>query len=200
MRLGKIRTPHFRIVIADSRSARNSKAIEEIGRYSPASEPSLIEVNSERVQYWLGVGAQPTEAVTALLKITGDYQKANGLPGSEGTLKLQPARIDKRVAYEAAVKEAMNEPADGATTLKKKAAERLAAKSAPVVEETAPVAESTPTEETAPVAESTPTEETAPVAEAAPEAVVAEATAEEHHKLKHYHLCLRRVHSFGNYP
>jgi small subunit ribosomal protein S16 len=179
MRLGKIRTPHFRIVIADSRSARNSKAIEEIGRYSPASEPSLIEVNSERVQYWLGVGAQPTEAVTALLKITGDYQKANGLPGSEGTLKLQPARIDKRVAYEAAVKEAMNEPADGATTLKKKAAERLAAKSAPVVEEAAPVAESTPTQEAAPVAESTPTQEAAPVTEAAPEAVVAEATTEE---------------------
>jgi small subunit ribosomal protein S16 len=134
MRLGKIRTPHYRIVIADSRSARNSKAIEEIGRYSPASEPSLIEVNSDRVQYWLGVGAQPTEAVTALLKITGDYQKANGLPGSEGTLKPQPVRVDKRVAYEAAVKEAMNEPADGATTLKKKAAERLAAKAAPVVE------------------------------------------------------------------
>ena len=89
MRLGKIRTPHFRIVIADSRSARNSKAIEEIGRYSPASEPSLIEVNSERVQYWLGVGAQPTEAVTALLKITGDYQKAKGISGSEGTLKPQ---------------------------------------------------------------------------------------------------------------
>ena len=134
MRLGKIRTPHFRIVIADSRSARNSKAIEEVGRYSPASEPSLIEVNSERVQYWLGVGAQPTEAVTALLKITGDYQKANGLPGSEGTLKPQPVKIDKRVAYEAAVKEAMNEPADGATTLKKKAAEKLAAKAAPAVE------------------------------------------------------------------
>jgi small subunit ribosomal protein S16 len=134
MRLGKIRTPHFRIVIADSRSARNSKAIEEIGRYSPASEPSLIEVNSERVQYWLGVGAQPTEAVTALLKITGDYQKANGLPGSEGTLKPQPVKIDKRVAYEAAVKEAMNEPADGATTMKKKAAEKLAAKAAPAAE------------------------------------------------------------------
>ncbi len=123
MRLGKIRTPHFRIVIADSRSARNSKAIEEVGRYSPASEPSLIEVNSERIQYWMGVGAQPTEAVTALLKITGDYQKAHGLPGTEGTLKTIPARVDKRVAYEAAVKEAMNEPADGATTLKKKAAE-----------------------------------------------------------------------------
>ena len=176
MRLGKIRTPHFRIVIADSRSARNSKAIEEIGRYSPASEPSLIEVNSERVQYWLGVGAQPTEAVTALLKLTGDYQKANGLPGSEGSVKPQPPRIDKRVAYEAAVKEAMNEPADGATTLKKKAAERLAAKAAPVVEEApvaeAPVAEAPVAE--APVAEAAPVVEKAPVAEAVAEAVADE--------------------------
>ena len=176
MRLGKIRTPHFRIVIADSRSARNSKAIEEIGRYSPASEPSLIEVTSERVQYWLGVGAQPTEAVTALLKLTGDYQKANGLPGSEGSVKPQPPRIDKRVAYEAAVKEAMNEPADGATTLKKKAAERLAAKAAPVVEEApvaeAPVAEAPVAE--APVAEAAPVVEEAPVAEAVAEAVADE--------------------------
>ena len=180
MRLGKIRTPHYRIVIADSRSARNSKAIEEIGRYSPASEPSLIEVNSDRVQYWLGVGAQPTEAVTALLKITGDYQKANGLPGSEGTLKSQPIRVDKRVAYEAAVKEAMNEPADGATTLKKKAAERLAAKAAPAVEET-PVAEATPAVEETPVAEAAPVVEETPVAEAAPvaEAVAVEAAVEE---------------------
>ncbi len=147
MRLGKIRTPHYRIVIADSRSARNSKAIEEVGRYSPASEPSLIEVNSERIQYWMGVGAQPTEAVTALLKITGDYQKAHDLPGKEGTLKTLPVRIDKRVAYEAAVKEAMNEPADGATTLKKKAAEKLAAKSAPIVETPAEVAAETPVAE-----------------------------------------------------
>ena len=180
MRLGKIRTPHYRIVIADSRSARNSKAIEEIGRYSPASEPSLIEVNSDRVQYWLGVGAQPTEAVTALLKITGDYQKANGLPGSEGTLKPQPIRVDKRVAYEAAVKEAMNEPADGATTLKKKAVERLAAKAAPVVEE-APVAEAAPVVEETPVAEAAPIVEQTPVAEAAPvaEEVAVEAAVEE---------------------
>jgi small subunit ribosomal protein S16 len=172
MRLGKIRTPHFRIVIADSRSARNSKAIEEVGRYSPASEPSLIEVNSERIQYWIGVGAQPTEAVTALLKITGDYQKAHGLPGTEGTLKTIPARVDKRVAYEAAVKEAMNEPADGATTLKKKAAEKLAAKAAPVVVEEAPVevVAATPAE----TVEETPEQV---VAEAAPEAV-AEAPAE----------------------
>ena len=174
MRLGKIRTPHYRIVIADSRSARNSKAIEEIGRYSPASEPSLIEVNSDRVQYWLGVGAQPTEAVTALLKITGDYQKANGLPGTEGTLKPQPVRVDKRVAYEAAVKEAMNEPADGATTLKKKAAERLAAKDAPVVE-AAPAVEETPVAEAAPVVEETPVAEAAPVAEE----VAVEAAVEE---------------------
>jgi small subunit ribosomal protein S16 len=176
MRLGKIRTPHFRIVIADSRSARNSKAIEEIGRYSPASEPSLIEVNSERVQYWLGVGAQPTEAVTALLKITGDYQKANGLPGSEGTLKPQPVRVDKRVAYEAAVKEAMNEPADGATTLKKKAAEKLAAKAAPVVQE-ASVVESAP-EEAAPVVQEAPVAQ-AETVEAAPAEVVAETATEE---------------------
>jgi small subunit ribosomal protein S16 len=164
MRLGKIRTPHFRIVIA------------EIGRYSPAAEPSLIEVNSERVQYWLGVGAKPTEAVTALLKITGDYQKANGLSGSEGSLKPQPVKIDKRVAYEAAVKEAMNEPADGATTLKKKAAERLAAKAAPVVEE-APIAQATPTTDEQPVApEAVVTEEATAAAPAPAEAVAEETT------------------------
>jgi small subunit ribosomal protein S16 len=175
MRLGKIRTPHFRIVIADSRSARNSKAIEEVGRYSPASEPSLIEVNSERIQYWIGVGAQPTEAVTALLKITGDYQKAHGLPGTEGTLKTIPARVDKRVAYEAAVKEAMNEPADGATTLKKKAAEKLAAKSAPVVEVSEPVTQNAEAEVSEPVTQNAEAEVPAP---AVTEEVVAETPAE----------------------
>ena len=129
--MGKIRTPHFRIVVSDSRAARNSRAIEEIGRYSPGSEPSLIEVTSDRAQYWLSVGAQPTEAVAALLKITGDWQKFKGLPGSEGTLKKIAEKPHKRIAYEAAVKDAMNEPADGATTLKKKAADKLAAKAAP---------------------------------------------------------------------
>jgi small subunit ribosomal protein S16 len=177
MRLGKIRTPHFRIVIADSRSARNSKAIEEVGRYSPASEPSLIEVNSERIQYWIGVGAQPTEAVTALLKITGDYQKAHGLPGTEGTLKTIPARVDKRVAYEAAVKEAMNEPADGATTLKKKAAEKLAAKSAPAVSE--PVSQNAEAEVPAPVVnDEVVSEVIAEVPAETPAEAVAEAPAE----------------------
>jgi len=163
MRTGKIRTPYFRIVVSDSRKARNGLSIEEIGRYSPATEPSLIEVNSDRAQYWLGVGAQPTEAVEALLKITGDWQKAKGLPGAEGTLKKIAPKTPKQVAYEAAVKEAQNAPADGATTLKKKAAEKLAAKANPVVAE--PVSE-------------TPAVET-PVAEASPEVeVVAEAPAE----------------------
>ena len=165
MRLGKIRTPHYRIVVADARTARNSRAIEEIGRYNPGSEPSFIQVDSARAQYWLGVGAQPTEAVEAILKITGDWQKHKGLPGQEGTLRVAAEKPHKRVAYEAAVKEAMAEPADGATTAKKKAADKLAAKSAPAVEE---VVE-------APAAAA---EEAAPVAEEAAAEVVAEAAAE----------------------
>jgi len=172
MRLGKIRTPHFRIVVSDSRAARNSRAIEEIGRYSPSTEPSLIEVKSERAQYWLSVGAQPTEAVEALLKITGDWQKAKGLPGTEGTLRKIAPKPSKLIAYEAAVKEAQNEPADGATTLKKKAADKLAAKSAPVVEEAAPVAEEVAAVEETPVAA---VEETPVAVEETP----AEAPAEE---------------------
>lgn len=172
MRLGKIRTPHFRIVVTDSRKARNGLSIEEIGRYSPAQEPSLIEVKSDRAQHWLKVGALPTPAVEALLKVTGDWQKFKGLPGAEGTLKKAAPKEDKRIAYEAAVKAAANEPKDGATTMKKRAAEKLAAKSSPteasaesVVEEVAPV--EAPVE--APVA--------APVA-APVEAPAAEASAE----------------------
>lgn len=145
MRTGKIRTPYFRIVVSDSRKARNGLSIEEIGRYSPSSEPSLIEVNSDRAQYWLGVGAKPTEAVEAILKITGDWQKSKGLPGAEGTLKKIATKSPKQVAYEAAVKDAQSAPADGATTMKKKAAEKLAAKSAPVVE--TPAAEKSPASE-----------------------------------------------------
>lgn len=162
--MGKIRTPHFRIVVADSRSARNSKAIEEIGRYSPAQEPSLIIVNSERALYWMGVGATPTPAVEALLKITGDWQKFYDLPGKEGTLKVAPPRPDRRAAFESAAKEAMNEPKEGATTLKKRAAEKLAAKSAPKVEEAAaPEAEAVAAPE-APVAEES-APESAPASE-----------------------------------
>ena len=143
MRMGKIRTPYFRIVVTDSRKARNGLSIEEIGRYVPGQDPSIIEVNSERALYWLGVGAQPSEAVEALLKVTGDWQKHKGLPGTEGTLKVAAPKPAKSVAYEAAVKAAAAEPAEGATTLKKKAQEKLAAKSEPAkTEETpAPVAE-----------------------------------------------------------
>ena len=132
MRMGKIRTPFFRVVVTDSRKARNGLSIEEIGRYVPGQEPSLIEINSERALYWLGVGAQPSEAVEALLKVTGDWQKHKGLPGSEGTLRVAAPRVGKHVAYEAAVKNAMDEPKEGATTLKKKAQEKLAAKANPV--------------------------------------------------------------------
>lgn len=135
MRFGKIRTPYYRIVVTDSRKARNGLSIEEIGRYVPGQEPSLIEVNSDRALYWLGVGAQPTEAVAALLKVTGDWQKFKGLPGTEGTLKVRAPKPAKSVAYEAAVKAAASEPAEGATTLKKKAQDKLAAKANPVVEE-----------------------------------------------------------------
>ena len=137
MRFGKIRTPHYRIVVADARTARDSRAIEEIGRYNPNAEPSFIQVNGERAAYWLGVGAQPTEAVEAILKVTGDWQKFKGLPGTEGTLRHAEPKPDKRIAYEAAVKDAMNEPADGATTAKKKAADKLAAKAIPEAAEVA---------------------------------------------------------------
>jgi small subunit ribosomal protein S16 len=172
MRFGKIRTPYYRIVVTDSRKARNGLSIEEIGRYVPGQEPSIIQVNSERALYWLGVGAQPTEAVTALFKVTGDWQKFKGLPGTEGTLKFAAPKPAKSIAYEAAVKAAASEPAEGATTLKKKAQEKLAAKSAPAVEPEA-VVEAPAEDVSADVAVET-------VAEVAAETVVeAEAPAEE---------------------
>ena len=134
MRMGKIRTPFFRIVVTDARKARNGLSIEEIGRYVPGQEPSLIQVNSERALYWLGVGAQPSAAVEALLKVTGDWQKHKGLPGTEGTLRVAAPKPAKSVAYEAAMKQAMDEPKEGATTLKKKAQDKLAGKANPVEE------------------------------------------------------------------
>jgi small subunit ribosomal protein S16 len=179
MRMGKIRTPFFRVVVTDARKARNGLSIEEIGRYVPGQEPSLIEINSERALYWLGVGAQPSEAVEALLKVTGDWQKFKGLPGTEGTLRVAAPKPSKVVAYEAAMKAAANEPAEGATTLKKKAQEKLAAKANPVAEEA--VVE-TPEAEEAPVVEAVVEETVEAVVETPAEAVVetpaAEAAAE----------------------
>ena len=151
MRMGKIRTPFFRIVVTDARKARNGLSIEEIGRYVPGQEPSLIQVNSERAQYWLGVGAQPSAAVEALLKVTGDWQKHKGLPGTEGTLRVAAPKPAKSVAYEAAMKQAMDAPKEGATTLKKKAQEKLAAKANPVVSE--PETENAVSEVSEPVAD-----------------------------------------------
>ncbi|MGD0239660.1 MAG: 30S ribosomal protein S16 [Streptosporangiaceae bacterium] len=103
-RLGKIREPYYRIVVADARTKRDGRAIEEIGKYHPKAEPSLIEVNSERVQHWLSVGAQPTDPVRVLLKITGDWQKFNGEPGSEGTLRTATPKADKKEAFDVAAK------------------------------------------------------------------------------------------------
>jgi small subunit ribosomal protein S16 len=183
MRMGKIRTPFFRVVVTDSRKARNGLSIEEIGRYVPGQEPSIIEINSERALYWLGVGAQPSEAVEALLKVTGDWQKFKKLPGTEGTLKVAAPKPSKVVAYEAAMKAAAAEPAEGATTLKKKAQEKLAAKANPVADvvEEANAVEETPAAVEAVVSEPVANDAVAevPVVEATADVVVeTEAAAE----------------------
>jgi small subunit ribosomal protein S16 len=167
MRFGKIRAPYYRVVIADSRTARNGRAIEEIGKYHPTADPSVIVIDSERALYWLGVGALPTESVLALLKITGDWQKFKGLPGTEGTLRFAPPKADKRAFFEAAVKEAMDEPKDGATTAKKKAQEKLVKAAEPVVEAVAePVVEAV----AEPVVEAAPIETAEEIAAETPEA------------------------------
>ncbi len=106
-RLGKIREPYYRIVVADSRTKRDGRAIEEIGKYHPTADPSVIEVDSARVQHWLGVGAQPTDPVRHLLTITGDWQKFKGLPGAEGTLKTAEPKADKKERYDTLVKESL---------------------------------------------------------------------------------------------
>ena len=126
MRLGKMRAPYYRIVVADARTKRDGRVIETIGKYHPKEEPSLIEVVSERAQYWLGVGAQPTEPVLALLKITGDWQKFKGLPGAEGTLKVAEPKPSKQDLFNAALAAAGEEPTTEATTPKKKSAPKKA--------------------------------------------------------------------------
>ncbi|MGW6336331.1 30S ribosomal protein S16 [Nocardia rhamnosiphila] len=120
-RMGKIRNPQYRVVVADARTRRDGRAIESIGKYHPKEEPSLIEIDSERAQYWLGVGAQPTEPVQRLLEITGDWQKFKGLPGAEGTLKVAEPKPSKLDLFNAALAAADNEPAAEAVTPKKKA-------------------------------------------------------------------------------
>jgi len=124
MRLGKIRQPYYRIVIADARTRRSGKAIEAIGKYHPKDEPSLIEVDSERVQYWLGVGAKPTEPVQRILELTGDWQRFTGQSGEEGTLRRAEPKPDKAELFAKALAEAGEVPTTEATTPKKRGARK----------------------------------------------------------------------------
>ncbi len=130
-RMGKIRSPHYRIVVMDSRTKRDGRAIEEIGIYHPKNDPSVIEVKSDRVQYWLGVGAQPTETVVSLFKKTGDWQKFTGDKTPSGVTP-QPEKADKLALFNKALAEADDEPAAGAITGKKKA--KAEAEEAPAAE------------------------------------------------------------------
>ena len=161
-RLGEVRVPMYRIVVVDARKKRDGRVLEEIGKYHPKEDPSYISVVSDRAQYWLGVGAQPSDAVAKLLKITGDWQKFKGVGGTEGTLKVAEPRRDKLEIFNEALKDAASEPKAEAVTRKasKKSAEKAekladeakaeerveeAAAEAPVAEEAAPVpADETP--------------------------------------------------------
>ena len=130
-RVGKIRNAQYRVVIADARTRRDGRVIENIGIYHPKEEPSLIQIDSERTQYWLGVGAQPTEPVLALLKVTGDWQKHKGLDGAEGTLKTAEEKPSKLDLFNQALEEAKNGPtAEAITEKRKKAKEEAEAKEA----------------------------------------------------------------------
>ncbi|OHR32398.1 30S ribosomal protein S16 [Corynebacterium sp. HMSC074C05] len=139
-RLGKIRTAQYRVVVADARTRRNGAVIENLGIYQPKEEPSIIKIDSERVQYWLGVGAQPTEPVLALLKVTGDWQKFKDLEGAEGTLKVAEPKPTKLELFNKALEEANNGPSAEAITAKRREAKE-AAKAAKEAEEAAKAAE-----------------------------------------------------------
>jgi small subunit ribosomal protein S16 len=177
-RLGKIREPYYRIVVADARTKRDGRAIEEIGKYHPKAEPSLIEVNSERVQHWLSVGAQPTDSVRVLLKVTGDWQKFTGEPGAEGTLRTAAPREDKKERFAAAAQasQAGKEKDEKASGAGKAASSRAAkpardgskAKAASAKAEPAPAEAASAKAEPAP-AEAPPAESAAQAGSAADE-------------------------------
>ncbi len=189
-RMGKIRQPYYRIVVADSRTKRDGRVIEEIGKYHPKQDPSFIYVDSERALYWLGVGAQPSEPVAAILKVTGDWQKFKGEAAPE-PMKVAEPRRDKTEIFNEALKDAQSEPKTEAVTprrsTKKAAAAPAAEADAPAAD--APAADSATADATqAPAAEvadapveEAPVAETSPVADAAAadEAVVEDAPAVE---------------------
>lgn len=167
MRLGRIRQPYYRIVVADARTRRNGKAIETIGKYHPKEQPSVIEVDSERVQYWLGVGAQPTEPVQHILQVTGDWQRFKGLPGAEGTLRRAEPKPDKAELFNRALAQAGEVPTTEATTPRKKAARQTSTSTAsalPAAPERGPDTAPAQDPETAP-AEADDREDTATVAD-----------------------------------
>jgi len=164
-RLGKVRVPQYRIVIVDSRKKRDGKVIEEIGKYHPKEDPSYISVVSERAQYWLGVGAQPSEAVAKLLKITGDWQTFKGYKGAEGTLKVAEPKADKLDLFNKALADAHGTGSSEAVT--KKAAAKKAAPKAEEPKADEPKAEEPKAEEPAAEVAEAPAAE-APAEEAAP--------------------------------
>ncbi|MDR1767257.1 MAG: 30S ribosomal protein S16 [Propionibacteriaceae bacterium] len=144
-RLGKIRSPHYRVVVMDSRAKRDGRAIEEIGIYHPKNDPSVIEVDSDRALYWLGVGAQPTEAVVALLRRTGDWQKFSGEDSPSGVEPQKP-RKDKVALFNAALAEADAEPATAAISKSKKQQAAEEAAEAEAAADEAPVEAAEPVE------------------------------------------------------
>jgi small subunit ribosomal protein S16 len=186
MRLGKIRAPYYRIVVADARTKREGRVIETIGKYHPKQEPSLIEVDSERARYWLSVGAQPTEPVAAILKLTGDWQHHKGLPAPEHGVRVAAPKEDRKVVFEAAAKESIDAADKPA---KKTAAKKAPAKKTAVADESASADETTAADAPAmdeaaeaPASEAAETavaEAVAPVVADAPAVEVAPAAAAE---------------------
>ena len=145
-RMGKIRAPYYRIVVADSRTKRDGRAIEEIGKYHPTEDPSYIQVDSARAQYWLGVGAQPTEQVLAILKLTGDWQQFKGEAGAQGSLRSPRQRADKRAVFEAAARETHGDSAAEAAPAPRGRKRAQAAPTAAPAAPSAPTASEQPAE------------------------------------------------------
>jgi small subunit ribosomal protein S16 len=168
MRLGKIRAPYYRIVVADARTKREGRVIETIGKYHPKSDPSFIEVDSERARYWLSVGAQPTEPVAAILKLTGDWQAHKGLPAPTEGVRTAAPKADRKAVFEAAAKETHDDPPAKKAPAKKAPAKKAEAEGEAPAEAAAP--EEAPAEAAAP--EEAPVE--APAADAPAEEVAAE--------------------------
>jgi small subunit ribosomal protein S16 len=139
MRLGKMRDPHYRIIVADARTKRDGRSIETIGEYHPKNDPSVIRVDADRAAYWLGVGAQPTEAVTAIFKVTGDWQKFKG-EAAPAPMRVAEPKTDKRTLFDAALNDAGGAPTTEATTPRKRAAKKAddAPAEAPAADATAP--------------------------------------------------------------